>query len=77
MTHHSQGRGGSHYKLELKDLKSGSKGLERFNSGSVLQGADLSEKKLRFLYSDETLHLMDPDSFEEFEFSSDILEGEF
>jgi elongation factor P len=77
-THHSQGRGGSHYKLELKDLKSGSKGLERFNAGSVLEGVDLEEKKLDFMYAtEESIHTIDPTSFEEYQFPIDVLEGDF
>jgi elongation factor P len=75
-THHSQGRGGSHYKLELKDILSGSKGLERFNAGTQLEGVDLTERKLQFLYSaDDRMHALDTESLEEFEFPLDILEG--
>lgn len=75
-THHSQGRGGSHYKLELRDIISGSKGLERFNAGTTLEGVDLTERKLQFLYSDQDrMHALDTESLEEFEFPLDILEG--
>ena len=39
--HHHQGRAGGHYKLDLKDVKSGTKITERFNTTAVLEGEPL------------------------------------
>lgn len=75
-SHHAQGRGGSHYKVDLRDMKTGAKGHERFNTGSILEGVELQEKKLDFLYiSENVVHAIDPDTFEEFNFPIEILEG--
>jgi elongation factor P len=44
---HPIGRGGSHYKVELKDVISGSKANERFNAGTMLEGVVLQERKVQ------------------------------
>ena len=78
----SQARGPSHYKIELKDLKSGAKIFERINSGNNVEVVELTSRKLQFLYSEDAvsssssskiLNLMDPETFEEISVSSDII----
>ena len=41
----------------------------------MLDGVDLEEKKLQFLYADDVLHLMEPESFEESVLPTNIVEG--
>ncbi|KAJ3053372.1 hypothetical protein HK097_004422 [Rhizophlyctis rosea] len=75
-THHQQGRGGAHYKLDLNELGSNTKKQERFNSGSMIEAVELDEKVAQFLYtSDGQIHVMDKDTFEETSFPVDVLEG--
>ncbi|KAI8812969.1 hypothetical protein BJ742DRAFT_673003 [Cladochytrium replicatum] len=72
-SHTSQGRGGAHYKLDLKDIRTGSKASERFNPSNILEGVDLEAKQYQFLYADENLHLLEPQTFEELEISFALL----
>ncbi|KAI8823577.1 uncharacterized protein EV422DRAFT_360963 [Fimicolochytrium jonesii] len=65
MTHHSQGRGGAHYKLDLREVLGGGKLLERFNAGTMVETVDLQVKQLKFMYADHELHLLDPVDYEE------------
>jgi len=37
-THHAQGRSGGHYKLYLRDLKTGNKIVERVNTSASFEG---------------------------------------
>ena len=47
--HHHQGRAGGHYKLDLKDIKSGTKTTERFNTTALLEGTfNRLDNSLRF-----------------------------
>ncbi|KAJ1553642.1 hypothetical protein HK405_007329, partial [Cladochytrium tenue] len=65
---HTQGRQGSHYKLDLRDLARGTKIVERFNAGSLLEGVDLHPRSCQFLYADDqdgTLHFLDRETMEE------------
>jgi elongation factor P len=63
--HHTKGRGGGHYKLDLKDLKSGSRVSERFNTGIFVETVQKTMRTMQFLYEDKEIHLLDPDTFEE------------
>ena len=76
-SHHQQARGGAHYKLELKEIVSGAKSFERFNSGSSqVEMVELECKSFDYLYAgDGGLHLFDPETFEEHEFSTDLMTG--
>lgn len=73
----SQARAGSHYKLELKDLLTGSKAFERHNAGSVLEVVELNTKTFNFLYHDAELHLIDNETFEDHTFDMSLLSGTF
>jgi elongation factor P len=63
--HHTKGRGGGHYKLDLRDLKTGARVNERFNTGIYIETVQKTMRPMQFLYQDEELHLLDPDTFEE------------
>ncbi|KAI9207515.1 uncharacterized protein BJ171DRAFT_492941 [Polychytrium aggregatum] len=74
--HRHQGRQGSHFNLDLVDIKSGAKLSERFNSGTVLEGVDLEKRQLQYLYTlDDQIHLMHPETFEETAIAVDLLDG--
>ncbi|TPX64385.1 hypothetical protein SpCBS45565_g05931 [Spizellomyces sp. 'palustris'] len=75
-THHTQGRGGAHYKFDLRDVTGSGKTLERFNSGQTVEVVELDTKELQFLYlDDQELHLLDNDTFEEHAFPLGIFNG--
>ncbi len=72
----SQARGPSHYKLELKDLKTGAKVFERINAGNTVEAVELESKTFQFLYADdELLHLLDQETFEEFSVEISLIKG--
>ncbi|KAL2913415.1 hypothetical protein HK105_207027 [Polyrhizophydium stewartii] len=72
-SHHRQGRGGAHYKLELKELLSGSKGFERLNSGTTVDVVTLEQRDFQFMYADDVLHVLHPETLEEHEFPTSLL----
>ena len=74
-SHHQQGRSGSHYKLELKDLKTGSKLFQRFQSNATCQGVQLLDLNLQFLYVNNDVVIgLDKDN-QELEFPLSIVQG--
>ena len=68
----SQARGGAHYKVELKDVKSGSKVFERINSGQTMELIELVKSKVNYLYHDTKIHCIDVD-FQEIELEMDLI----
>jgi translation elongation factor P/translation initiation factor 5A len=74
---HSQARSGSHYKIEYKDLKTGAKALDRVNSGLFVDVIELSTKSYQFMYADDAIHVIDPESFEEYEIDRSLISGIF
>ena len=71
----SQGRGGSHYKLELKDLKTGGKAFERVNAGQFMETVELLQKEFQFMYADDSLHVIDQETYEEMVLDGDLING--
>jgi elongation factor P len=60
------GRGRGHLKAKLKNIQSGAVIWQTFNSEEQVETVELVSKKLQYLYSDqESLHFMDPVSFEQ------------
>ncbi|KAJ3144040.1 hypothetical protein HK101_002871 [Irineochytrium annulatum] len=73
---HSQGRQGSHYKVEMRDLLKGGKVTERCNPTATFEGLDLEDKHFQFLYADGgELHLMDKETMDIHQFPIDMIEG--
>ncbi|KAJ3010330.1 hypothetical protein HKX48_007453 [Thoreauomyces humboldtii] len=75
ITHHTQGRGGAHYKFDLRSVLGTGRIQDRFNSGSLVEVLELDAKELHFLYVDHELHLIDPETFEEHVFPLNIFNG--
>ena len=71
----SQARGGSHYKLELKDLRTGGKAFTRVNAGQFLETVELQQKEFQFMYADDSLHVIDQETFEEMVLEGDLING--
>ncbi|MEM8497000.1 MAG: elongation factor P [Pseudomonadota bacterium] len=60
------GKGQAFNRVRLKNLKSGRQWERTFKSGDTLEGADVIEKDMEYLYNDgEYWHFMDPVSFEQ------------
>lgn len=69
------GRGGSIVNVKLKNLIDGSVIPKTFKGQDKIERAEVTTKTVQYLYSDsETYFFMDPESFEQFELSSDIVD---
>jgi len=70
-------RGGAIIKIKAQDLITGTIKLISFNNGDKVQEADIVNKNLQFLYSDEKkLHFMDMETYEECEVLLSSVENE-
>lgn len=75
-SHHTQARSGGHYKVELRDLLSNVKLVERLQPTAILEGIDLVDRKWTFVYADDhDVHLLQPDTFEELAVPLGLLQG--
>ncbi len=60
------GKGQAFNRVKLRNLKTGRVIERTFKSGDSLEGADIAEMEMQYLYSDgEFLHFMDPTSYEQ------------
>jgi len=70
------GRGGSIVNVRLKNLLDGSVVPKTFKGADKIEPAEVSTKTVQYLYSDgDIFFFMDPESFEQFELSSDIVDS--
>ena len=62
------GKGKAYYRVKFKDLITGKTLEKTFKSGESLEGADVMELEMQYLYNDgESWCFMDPSSFDQFE----------
>lgn len=60
------GKGQAFNRVKLRNLKSGRVWERTFKSGESLEGADVMDVEMEYLYSDgEFFHFMEPDTFEQ------------
>jgi elongation factor P len=65
------GKGQAFNRVKFKDLITGKTLEKTFKSGESLEGADIMELEMQYLYSDgEAWHFMDPSSFEQYALDS-------
>ena len=70
------GRGGSIVNVKLKNLVDGSVIPKTFKGQDKIERAEVSNKTVQYLYSDDTtFYFMDPETFEQFELSTDIVDS--
>lgn len=70
------GRGGSIVNVKVKNLIDGSLIPKTFKGQERIESAEVANQTVQYLYSDgNTYNFMDPDTFEQFELSSDIAKG--
>jgi elongation factor P len=69
------GRGGSIVNVKLKNLIDGSVIPKTFKGQDKIESAEVSNKGVQHLYSDDTTYFfMDPESFEQFELSVELVD---
>ena len=69
------GRGGSIVNVKLKNLIDGSVIPKTYKGQERVDAAEVVNQKVQYLYSDgDSFHFMDPDSFEQFQLSADIVD---
>lgn len=62
------GKGQAFNRVRLKNLRSGRVWERTFKSGESLEGADVMDRDMQYLYTDgEFWHFMEPESFEQFQ----------
>lgn len=69
------GRGGSIVNVKLKNLIDGSVIPKTFKGQDKIEPAEVNNKAVQYLYSDgDDFHFMDPESFEQFQLGSEIVD---
>lgn len=70
------GRGGSIVNVKLKNLIDGSVIPKTFKGQDKIERAEVINKTVQYLYSDGTdFHFMDPENFEQFQLSPEIVDS--
>ncbi len=70
------GRGGSIVNVKVKNLIDGSFIPKTFKGQERIEPAEVTNQTVQYLYSDGSkFHFMDPETFEQFELSADIVDG--
>ena len=70
------GKGQAFNRVKFKDLITGKTLEKTFKSGESLEGADVMELDMQYLYSDgEAWHFMDPDSYEQYALDETAMAG--
>lgn len=69
------GRGGSIVNVKIKNLIDGSVIPKTFKGQEKVESAEVINQNVQYLYNDgNSYHFMDPETFEQFELSADIIE---
>lgn len=69
------GRGGSIVNVKIKNLIDGSVIPKTFKGQEKIESAEVNSRTVQYLYTDGSdFHFMDPETFEQFQLSADIVE---
>ena len=69
------GRGGSIVNVKVKNLIDGSVIPKTFKGQEKIESAEVTNRTVQYLYTDgESFHFMDPETFEQFELSADVID---
>ena len=72
--HSKMGRGGAVVRTTLKNLKTGASLTKTFQGSDKIEPADISHSKAQFTYANgDAYNFMDNETYEQFEFSKEIL----
>jgi elongation factor P len=70
------GRGGSIVSVKVKNLLDGSVIPKTFKGQEKIESAEVNNQTVQYLYSDSSsFHFMDPETFEQFELSADVIDN--
>ncbi len=72
-SHTQLARGSAIVRVKVKNLLTGVIQEFSYNSSEKFDTADLRNKNYQFLYSDDSLHFMDPETYDEVSFPKDII----
>ncbi|MDO8520140.1 MAG: elongation factor P [Deltaproteobacteria bacterium] len=73
--HVTPGKGNAVVQTDLRSLKTKTKTNKRFRSTETVDLADVTSRKMNFLYQDgEIYHFMDPNTFEQVEIQANVLD---
>ncbi len=68
------GKGGAFIQVEMKDVRSGTKTIERFRTQETVERARLDEHEMQFLFADgDSFTFMDNESFEQITITRDLI----
>lgn len=68
------GKGGAFIQIEMKEIRSGTKTIERFRTQETVERARLDEHEMQFLFAEgENYTFMDNASFEQISITGDII----
>jgi len=67
------GRGGSIVNVRIKNLIDGSVREETFKGSDKLESADVTNKKVQYLYGDTELNFMDQESYDQFAIDREVV----
>lgn len=69
------GKGQAFNRVKLRNLKTGRVLEKTFRSGESLEGADVVDMEMQYLYNDgEVYHFMVPESFEQYETNKNVVD---
>lgn len=69
------GKGQAFNRVRLRNLKSGRVWERTFKSGETLEGADVMDRDMQYLYNDgEYWHFMEPESFEQHQADANVVD---
>jgi len=71
--HVKPGKGGAFVRTKLKNLRDGSIVEKTFRSTEKVDKPEISDIEMQFLYSDDSYHFMDTESFEQISLSADAI----
>lgn len=68
-------RGSGTIKVRIQNLESGANIDKSFQTGARVQDVSVDRKKVQYLYSDDKIHVMDMQTYEQFELDRKLAEG--
>ncbi|HUH37399.1 MAG TPA: elongation factor P [Spongiibacteraceae bacterium] len=68
------GKGQAFNRVRLRNLKTGRVWERTFKSGESLEGADVMDREMQYLYNDGAdFHFMEPENFEQYQASAELV----
>lgn len=72
--HHKPGRGKATIRVDVRDLRTGTRLKKKFNSGDTVQDIRLTYRNAKYMYNDgETYHFMDIETYEQPALRAEVL----